>query len=129
MQFIHNCPMPSDVRSGIAQSYRADEKDIIQYLLSEAQLEDEKLARIKQQATQLVEYVRKHRLESSGIDAFLNQYSLSSEEGVAMMCLAEALLRVPDKETIDELIKDKLSGPNWSSYSGQSHSLFVNATT
>ena len=65
----------------------------------------------------------------SGLDAFLHAYDLGSEEGIAMMCLAEALLRIPDAHTADELIADKLSGPDWAEKIGRSDSSFVNAAT
>ena len=71
--------------------------------------------------------VRAHK--PSGLDAFLHAYDLGSDEGMAMMCLAEALLRIPDAHTADELIADKLSGPDWSEKLGQSDSSFVNAAT
>ena len=65
----------------------------------------------------------------AGLDAFLHAYDLGSDEGIALMCLAEALLRIPDAETADELIADKLSGPDWSDKLGDSRSAFVNAAT
>jgi RHH-type proline utilization regulon transcriptional repressor/proline dehydrogenase/delta 1-pyrroline-5-carboxylate dehydrogenase len=64
-----------------------------------------------------------------GIDAFLHEYALSSPEGVALMCLAEALLRIPDSDTIDRLIRDKLAAADWQSHLGHSGSVFVNAST
>ncbi len=78
-------------------------------------------------ARQLVKGVRAHK--PSGFDAFLRTYDLGSDEGIAMMCLAEALLRIPDAHTADELIADKLSGPDWSDKLGRSDSSFVNAAT
>ena len=72
--------------------------------------------------------VRAHRTSQGGIDAFMQEYSLSSEEGVVLMCLAEALLRIPDAETADKLIADKLGGKDWDKHVGQSESLFVNAS-
>ena len=78
-------------------------------------------------ARALVQGVRAHK--PSGIDAFLHAYDLGSDEGIAMMCLAEALLRIPDAHTADELIADKLSGPDWSDKVGRSDSAFVNAAT
>ncbi|HEY7765442.1 MAG TPA: bifunctional proline dehydrogenase/L-glutamate gamma-semialdehyde dehydrogenase PutA, partial [Aestuariivirgaceae bacterium] len=63
-----------------------------------------------------------------GIDAFMHEYSLSSEEGVVLMCLAEALLRIPDADTADKLIADKLGGKDWQKHVGHSESLFVNAS-
>lgn len=129
MLFTHPTEVLAGHRLAIAKAYRCTEHEIVEQLLDMAHIDGLALQHVKDTAMKLVEHVRKNRMESSGIDSFLNQYSLSSEEGIAMMCLAEALLRVPDKATIDDLIKDKLSGPNWSAYLGQSHSLFVNATT
>ncbi|HEX6440580.1 MAG TPA: bifunctional proline dehydrogenase/L-glutamate gamma-semialdehyde dehydrogenase PutA [Stellaceae bacterium] len=63
------------------------------------------------------------------MDAFLHEYALSSPEGVALLCLAEALLRVPDAETVDRLIRDKLGEANWEIHLGRSESIFVNAST
>ena len=68
-------------------------------------------------------------MSKSGLDAFLRQYDLSSQEGVILMCLAEALLRIPDDETADRLIADKLKAGDWASHLGDSQSLFVNAST
>ncbi|HUP91868.1 MAG TPA: bifunctional proline dehydrogenase/L-glutamate gamma-semialdehyde dehydrogenase PutA, partial [Solimonas sp.] len=73
--------------------------------------------------------VRKLRGEQSPLDAFMQQYDLSSEEGVLLMCLAEALLRIPDDATADKLISDKLGNADWERHVGQSDSLFVNAST
>src|SRR5690606_40645386 len=63
------------------------------------------------------------------IEAFMRQYDLGSEEGVLLMCVAEALLRIPDAETTDLLIRDKLGEADWKRHMGQSHSLLVNAST
>ena len=78
-------------------------------------------------ARTLVKGMRAHR--PAGLDAFLHAYDLGSDEGIALMCLAEALLRIPDAHTADELIADKLSGPDWAEKLGGSHSAFVNAAT
>ncbi len=80
-------------------------------------------------ARQLVETVRRERLGKGGLDALLHEYALSSPEGVALMCLAEALLRIPDSETVDKLIRDKIAAADWRSHLGHSGSLFVNAST
>ena len=63
------------------------------------------------------------------VQGLLQEFSLSSQEGVALMCPAEALLRIPDKPTRDALIRDKISNGNWHSHLGRSPSLFVNAAT
>ena len=78
-------------------------------------------------ATQLIEGARKKK--ASGIDAFLQQYGLDTDEGIALMCMAEALLRVPDADTADALIKDKIAAVDWSEHLGESSSTFVNAAT
>ena len=67
--------------------------------------------------------------KDGGIDAFLQQYDLSSEEGVLLMCIAEALLRIPDADTADKLIADKITSAQWKDHLGESDSLFVNAST
>lgn len=77
-----------------------------------------------------LEYVKKIRASKrSGIEAFIQQYSLSTEEGIAIMCLAEALLRIPDKKTANLLLQEKLKDKNWGEYLGKSDSFFVNAST
>src|SRR5207237_9179486 len=85
--------------------------------------------RIADQARAFVVAVRRERLGKGGIDAFLQEYALSSPEGVALMCLAEALLRIPDAETVDRLIRDKIAAADWRHHLGHSGSLFVNAST
>lgn len=109
--------------------YRMDETACIEGLLKEAVLPKEAILRIQAIACDLVDKVRQHRLEKSGLDAFLHAYDLSSEEGIALMCLAEALLRIPDADTRDRLIKDKISTKDWEQHLGKSHSWFVNAAT
>ena len=108
--------------------YRADETQVVEALLAEAALTPEQMRQVTQTARALVQEVRKRRT-SGGLDAFLHEYALSSREGVVLMCLAEALLRIPDAETADRLIRDKIGGADWESHLGESDSLFVNAST
>ena len=77
----------------------------------------------------LVRQLRAERSRASGVDALMQEFSLSSQEGVALMCLAEALLRIPDTANRDRLIRDKLGGANWRAHLGGSPSLFVNAAS
>ena len=79
-------------------------------------------------ATRLVEALRR-KTPSGGVEGLIHEYSLSSQEGVALMCLAEALLRIPDDDTRDALIRDKIGGGDWRAHLGHSPSLFVNAAT
>lgn len=109
--------------------YRCDETEHVLALTKLAEVDAKTEAAIKQQSEKLVAELRRRRLSERGLDAFMLQYDLSSEEGIALMCLAEALLRIPDKETVDKLIKDKLTASNWEQHLGKSHSLFVNAAT
>ena len=122
-------PLPQGVRAAINEAYRKDELSVVTALIEQAELNEHQTAAIRNLATRLVEQVRQERKKSTGIDSFLTEYALSSDEGIALMCLAEALLRVPDKATIDDLIKDKLLEADWKSHRGQSDSFFVNATT
>jgi RHH-type proline utilization regulon transcriptional repressor/proline dehydrogenase/delta 1-pyrroline-5-carboxylate dehydrogenase len=84
---------------------------------------------VEKLAHRLVSSVRQQRTRASGVDALMHEFSLSSEEGVALMCLAEALLRIPDSQTADRLIADKISKGDWAKHLGESPSLFVNAAT
>lgn len=120
---------PHGIRALINEAYRGPEQTAITHLIEAASLDGNQLLAIRHLASTLVEQVRTVRKKSTGIDSFLTEYALSSSEGVALMCLAEALLRVPDADTIDSLIKDKLAGGDWKSHRGQSDSFFVNATT
>jgi RHH-type transcriptional regulator, proline utilization regulon repressor / proline dehydrogenase / delta 1-pyrroline-5-carboxylate dehydrogenase len=105
-----------------------DEQALLNTLRVEASLPAQDADRVTNLATALVAQVRASSQNRSGIDAFMQQFSLSSEEGVVLMCLAEALLRIPDAETADRLIADKLAGRDWGEHVGQSQSLFVNAS-
>ena len=80
-------------------------------------------------AMSLVEGARARRDERPFLDAFLQEFGLSNQEGIALMCIAEALLRIPDDATADRLIAEKLATGDWSSHAGRSESLFVNAST
>ena len=117
------------LRGKINPAYRMDEATIMNQLLSHAEFSSDMVEQIRSCAIDLVETVRAERKKTSGIDSFLTQYSLSSDEGIALMCLAEALLRVPDNPTVNALIKDKLSAADWKAHQGKSSSFFVNATT
>ncbi|WP_373504945.1 bifunctional proline dehydrogenase/L-glutamate gamma-semialdehyde dehydrogenase PutA [Aestuariivirga sp.] len=115
-------------RSAIAAKLFADETATVRNLAAEAAFFPDEERRVAELARQLVAAVRAGRRQQGGIDAFMQEYSLSSEEGVVLMCLAEALLRIPDAETADKLIADKVGGKDWERHLGQSESLFVNAS-
>ncbi len=119
----------TDAGQAINGDFLADEEVIVRRLAAAARLGDADSAEVQATAARLVEAVRSAPAAKSGIDAFLRQYDLSSQEGVILMCLAEALLRIPDDETADRLIADKLRAGDWASHLGDSQSLFVNAST
>ena len=123
-------PSPLDpLRSAIAAAYLADEDACVDGLLHATTLDEPIRQRIHDRAHGLVSAVRRRQPQESNLDAFLHEYDLSSQEGVMLMCLAEALLRIPDGETADRLIQDKLSKGVWNKHLGHSHSLLVNAST
>ncbi len=128
-RFKFSVPEGSPLRAKVRAAYRMDESTCVRELIAQAQFSTASHARIANTARKFVVETRRRRLESSGIDAFMQQYELSTSEGVALMCLAEALLRIPDAETADRLIKDKILGANWEDHLGTSDSLFVNAST
>jgi RHH-type proline utilization regulon transcriptional repressor/proline dehydrogenase/delta 1-pyrroline-5-carboxylate dehydrogenase len=120
---------PGPLRQRLRVLYRADETKVVEALLNAAELPAEMRDRIAARARRLVEAVRQNRVGGGGIDAFMHAYELSSKEGVVLMCLAEALLRIPDAETANALIKDKLRDADFGQHLGESDSLFVNAST
>ncbi|WP_426267254.1 bifunctional proline dehydrogenase/L-glutamate gamma-semialdehyde dehydrogenase PutA [Sphingomonas sp. LHG3443-2] len=114
-------------RTAVRRDIRRDEEKVVAERLDQARLNPAQAREADAIARNLVGHVR--GAKPAGLDAFLHAYDLGSEEGVALMCLAEALLRIPDARTADELIRDKLSGPDWKEKLGDSHSPFVNAAT
>ncbi len=122
---ITDCP----IRQKIREFYRIDENVAVDHILPAAEVNVSARSRAWERARKMVLQIRQDQEGNGAIDALLNEYSLSSEEGVVLMCLAEALLRVPDKHTQDELIRDKISQGQWSSHLGASDSIFVNASS
>ncbi|MEO2176224.1 MAG: bifunctional proline dehydrogenase/L-glutamate gamma-semialdehyde dehydrogenase PutA [bacterium] len=117
-----------NIRETIRRYHRRDESLVINELMPQAELPPGCYERTRRRAHDLVTSIRASQKGKGGVDALLKEFSLSTAEGVVLMCLAEALLRVPDPLTADRLIRDKLSGADWSSHLGQSDSLFVNAS-
>ena len=128
MLFHGDLTTTDPIRQTIRKFYRADETEVLEYLLPLADIGVQARSRAWEKARQLVVNIRQAQVGKGGVDALLNEFSLSTEEGLVLMCLAEALLRVPDKHTADRLIRDKLSNGDWSSHLGNSESLFVNAS-
>jgi RHH-type transcriptional regulator, proline utilization regulon repressor / proline dehydrogenase / delta 1-pyrroline-5-carboxylate dehydrogenase len=116
------------LREAITASYRRPEAECLAPLLPGATFDTDTRATIAALARKLVASLRR-KPRVSGVGELVHEYSLSSQEGVALMCLAEALLRIPDSATRDALIRDKISAGNWKSHIGQDRSLFINAAT
>ncbi|MCC6470591.1 MAG: bifunctional proline dehydrogenase/L-glutamate gamma-semialdehyde dehydrogenase PutA, partial [Alphaproteobacteria bacterium] len=129
MIFAEPLPPPDRLRAAVRALHRADETQCVDELVRRATLPSDALDRIADRARNLVRAVRQRRQRQGGLDAFLHEYALSSREGIVLMCLAEALLRIPDADTADRLIRDKIGGADWERHVGRSDSLFVNAST
>ncbi|VWX63206.1 fused DNA-binding transcriptional regulator; proline dehydrogenase; pyrroline-5-carboxylate dehydrogenase [Burkholderiales bacterium 8X] len=119
-------------RQRITAAYRLREDAAIPALVAEARMTPERNARVDALARQLAERLRNRRSAAGRaglVQGLLQEYALSSQEGVALMCLAEALLRIPDAGTRDALIRDKIADGQWEAHAGRSPSVFVNAAT
>ncbi len=117
------------LRDIITKAYRMDESECLAKLIPQATLPGDRLSRIGTIAKELVIETREYKKKQGKIDTLLHQYDLSTDEGIALMCLAEALLRIPDKATMDKFISDKLSTVEWKNHISTGNSLFVNAAT
>lgn len=106
-----------------------DEREAVNDLLAPAPLSPEDRAAVRAEAEALVRTARRAVRRQGVVESFLQEFSLGTREGLALMCLAEALLRTPDEETRDRLIAEKIGSADWASHLGQSESLFVNAST
>ncbi|CAK4075089.1 bifunctional proline dehydrogenase/L-glutamate gamma-semialdehyde dehydrogenase PutA [Vibrio sp. 16] len=113
----------------ISPLYMVDESQWLEQLLPLAMPTDAEKAQITQKTTELIEAIRADKKSIQMIDALLLEYSLDTQEGILLMCLAEALMRIPDAATADALIRDKLTVADWKSHLKNSDSVFVNAST
>jgi RHH-type proline utilization regulon transcriptional repressor/proline dehydrogenase/delta 1-pyrroline-5-carboxylate dehydrogenase len=116
-------------RARLTAAYCRDETQALDELLALATLPPAETDLVLARATELVARVRAKAGQQSAVESFMRQYDLSSEEGVLLMCVAEALLRIPDKDTADKLIADKLGEADWEKHLGKSDSVLVNAGT
>lgn len=123
-----NAPELYELREQLRARYVMQESDVVKVLMGQLTLDDSVLDQIASDAAELVGLLRQHN-KPTMMESFLSEYGLSTPEGVGLMCLAEALLRVPDATTIDELIADKLESSDWAAHLGQSSSPLVNAST
>jgi RHH-type proline utilization regulon transcriptional repressor/proline dehydrogenase/delta 1-pyrroline-5-carboxylate dehydrogenase len=129
MQTFPTLDRPDAVARAINHRYLAEEQTLVRELADQARLSDTATRGVGTRALALVQAVRAARSGGGALDAFLREYSLASREGVILMCLAEALLRIPDGETADRLIADKIPSGAWDEHLGDSDSMLVNAST
>ncbi len=122
-------PVPNPFRQAITDAWMKDEASHVTELLAQARLPADEQAQVQATAADLVARVRVRAKDQGAIEAFMRQYDLGSEEGVLLMCVAEALLRIPDQDTADKLIRDKLGEADWKKHLGGSDSVLVNAST
>ncbi|UNK48085.1 bifunctional proline dehydrogenase/L-glutamate gamma-semialdehyde dehydrogenase PutA [Lysobacter sp. S4-A87] len=122
-------PPPAAPRAAITAGWVRDEAGHVRALLELARLPDAERDAAQATAAGIVQRVRARAKDQGAIEAFMRQYDLGSEEGVLLMCVAEALLRIPDQDTADKLIRDKLGDADWKRHMGQSDSVLVNAST
>ncbi|RQM47105.1 trifunctional transcriptional regulator/proline dehydrogenase/L-glutamate gamma-semialdehyde dehydrogenase [Paraburkholderia bannensis] len=128
LDFAQSVHPQSVLRAAITAAYRRPETECVPVLLEQARLPEKQAAAAQALATRLVATLR-NKGARGGVEGLIQEYALSSHEGVALMCLAEALLRIPDRATRDALIRDKISKGDWKSHLGNAPSLFVNAAT
>jgi RHH-type transcriptional regulator, proline utilization regulon repressor / proline dehydrogenase / delta 1-pyrroline-5-carboxylate dehydrogenase len=122
-------PRRNPDRAAIGRALLAEEDALVEALIEQARVSEAEQRRIELLAGRLVEATRAGRRETGGVDSFLHEYGLSSEEGVLLLCLAEALLRIPDAETANRLIAGTVGSGDWARHLGHSDSLLVNAST
>ena len=122
-------PKQDAARNRMTESFCRDEAEVVGELIRIAEVDSETQAKVVKLAGELIERTRKKKDQASPVESFMRQYDLSSEEGVLLMCVAEALLRIPDGDTADKLISDKLGEADWAAHAGKSDSMFVNAGT
>jgi RHH-type proline utilization regulon transcriptional repressor/proline dehydrogenase/delta 1-pyrroline-5-carboxylate dehydrogenase len=131
-----NAPFPPMTQPTLTQDWDAldhgkfaDEPTTVRALLAASPLDAAARPAVVAEAVGLVEHARASQKKQGVVESFLQEFSLGTREGLALMCLAEALLRTPDEDTRDRLIAEKIGSADWTSHLGQSDSLFVNAST
>ncbi|MEO8742172.1 MAG: bifunctional proline dehydrogenase/L-glutamate gamma-semialdehyde dehydrogenase PutA [Lysobacteraceae bacterium] len=122
-------PSTDPLREAITAAWLRDENEHVDALLAVARFAPQDSSIIERTAAGIVKRVRTRAEQQGVIEAFMREYDLSSEEGVLLMCVAEALLRIPDQATANKLIRDKLGDAEWDAHLGKSDSLLVNASS
>ena len=117
------------LKHALNEAYHLDENAAVAEHLAMIKLGMPQKQNIRETARQLIQTVRDNRRRFGGVDKFLNEFGLTTREGIALMCLAEALLRIPDSATADQMIRDKIGSADWDQHLGKTEDLFVNAST
>ncbi len=121
-------PVIADIRKSIREAHLKNEESVLSSMAQASNITVQDRLNIQEKAVALIEGIRKDDSPAL-LEVFLAEYGLSTDEGVALMCLAEALMRVPDAATMDELIEDKIAPSAWREHRGHSDSLLVNVST
>ena len=130
----HTCveslaPQLKELKKAVRECKFTREQEAVERLLATPPYDDDVARRIEADAARIIAAMRTKRSQQPMLDRFLREYGLSDREGIALMCLAESLLRIPDQDTANRLIADKVGGAQWSSHLGQGDDLLVNAST
>lgn len=129
MNPVKNPQVLDKLREQLRLRTHADEEQCVAELLAQSKLPEQLRETAQQRAAEFIESCRAKDSKHNLLDSFLQEFSLSNQEGIALMCLAEALLRIPDKHVADELIEEKMSSGNWSKHYRKSESSLVNIAT
>jgi len=121
-------PLDESLLAELRRRHRLSDEEALKEILPAARLEDFARSFAERQARTWIEHIRKEKARIGGVGDFLQEFKLSTQEGVALLCLAEALLRIPDASTADDFIRDKLAGIDWSAHEKRTGSLFANAS-
>lgn len=121
-------PSLDTLRADLRRRHRLEETEAIKEIMPDARLTDAERRQAEVQARSWIEAIRKQHATVGGVKDFLQEFNLSTQEGVALMCVAEALLRIPDAPTADDLIRDKLGSIDWESHEKRTGTLFANAS-
>lgn len=123
----HIDPMTKDANTILSPSLFLDEDKTVQYLLREVNWPRERASATQERALEFIQVIRRAKRRPGELESFLQQYTITTDEGLALMSLAEALLRIPDPETADKLIRDKVAAASWLTNAGNSQDWLVKA--
>ena len=124
--FNLNVQNKTTIRQKITANTRINEQECVANLIKNITINEQQNTDAISLATKLISQIRETRVKGVGVDSLMQQFKLSTKEGIALMCLAESLLRIPDKDTQNKLIRDKINKGSWGNYT-KTENLFANA--